>query len=212
MMPKDDLLAFWREPTPDGNNPAGFLAATDRSRILAKLIDGPRTGRILEVGCGPGRNLAHLANLGYKHLEGVEINPHSVSLLRETYPELEHATIHEGAAEDVLPTLTRPYRIIYTMAFLEHLHPESHRVFSDICRLARHWIVAVEPTRGHHSTRQHPYNIRHRFEERGAELLAAHDLSAPEWQPNDLPTYTAWVFAAPANVTVDHADTLSTAA
>lgn len=211
MMPRDDLLEFWRSPVPDGNNPTDFLDATDRSRILGKLIDAPRTSRILEVGCGPGRNLAHLANLGYKRLEGVEINPHSIALLRTAYPELRRATIHEGAAEDVLPRL-KLYRVVYTMAFLEHLHPESHRVFWYICRLATHSIIAVEPTKGHESTRQHPYNIRHRFEQCGAKLVAAHDLSAPEWQPNDLPTYTAWVFAAPANVCPEYASPLSTTA
>ena len=60
--------------------------------MASLLQDLPHDARILEVGCGVGHNLAYLHDLGYHHLEGIEISKPVVDVLRETYPQLADAT------------------------------------------------------------------------------------------------------------------------
>lgn len=192
-MPRDTLLDFWRQPTPDGNWPTSFVFPTWRSEILSRLVGeiplGPAC-RIMEVGCNCGRNLAHLMDKGYTNLEGVEISPYAVELLRGTYPQLAGTPIHVGAAEDVLPTRVGPYDLIFTMAVLEHIHPESTVVFDEMARLAD-TILAIEPAYGHTSTRQHPHDLQAIFEERGMVLTSTESLNGTH---PDFADYAAWVF------------------
>lgn len=145
MMEQPSLHAFWRQDAPEGNAPQDYFEPQVRSRVLAELIgELPTDRRILEIGCNVGRNLAHLADLGYRHLEGVEISPHAVELLRENYPQLADSPVHLGAAEDVLPRLAGPYDLVFTMAVLEHIHPDSRVVFEQIARLGSA-VLAIEP-------------------------------------------------------------------
>jgi SAM-dependent methyltransferase len=189
------LHAFWRQPEPDGNAPAAYVKPLDRSRVLALLLEGtPRAARILEVGCNVGRNLAYLADSGYRSLEGVEINEHAVDLLRRTYPQLADSTVYVGSAEDVLPTL-EGYDLIYTMAVLTHIHPSSTAVFDELCRLAPS-LLLIEPAPGREfdTTRAYPHDLRRLFERRGFRLVSLERLSDQRWQPVDAPDYAAWRF------------------
>lgn len=167
MMGRAELHAFFRKPNPKGNQPEGFIAPVGRSKILAKLIAGtPKDARILEVGCSVGRNLAYLADEGYTRLEGVEISSHATQLLRDTYPQLKRAKIHTGAAEDILPLLKGPYDLIFTMAFLSMVHPDSIDVFDEIGRLTD-TVLAIEPMIPVQSSRHYPHDLGRLFEERG---------------------------------------------
>lgn len=142
--PPERLHEFWRQPAPPGNDPEDYLKPGQRSRALERLLEGTPTGaRILEIGCNVGRNLAHLADQGYTNLEGVEINPHAVALLRKSYPQLAETPVHIGPAEEVLPTLEAPLDVIYTMAVLTHIHPDGSVVFDEMARLAKQ-LVLVE--------------------------------------------------------------------
>jgi SAM-dependent methyltransferase len=191
-----ELHEFWRQAEPEDNEPLAYTKPVDRSRVLSLILaDVPRNARVLEVGCNVGRNLAYLADSGYTALEGLEINPHAVSLLRETYPQLDDTPIHLGAAEELLPELAGPYDLVYTMAVLEHIHPSSTVVFDEICRLAD-TILAIEPARGREflSSRQYPHDFRRVFRQRGMELASFEPLCDERWQPNDLGAYAAWRF------------------
>lgn len=191
IMKRDDLLNFWQTEAPEGNVPADYIAPVERSEALLKLVQFlPADARILEVGCNVGRNLAFLFNAGYRNVEGVEISPHAVNLLRETFPELDGTTIHLGAAEDVLPTLeTAAFDLVFTMAVMEHIHPDSSNVFDDIARLSDH-VLAIEPTRRHATSRQYPHDPDAIFRSRGFRLASA----TPMTGVPGLATYTARLF------------------
>lgn len=47
-----------------------------------------RNARILEAGCGSGRVVKHLHDLGYRRVEGVELNQAAVSWVNRQFPEL----------------------------------------------------------------------------------------------------------------------------
>lgn len=192
----ESLHRHWTAEAPRGGEPELLVERTHRSAALVRLIaDVPHDARILEVGCGPGRNLAFLFDQGWEDVEGVEINPNAVKTLRERYPQLVERPIHVGPAESVLPTL-EPYDLVFTMAVLEHIHPSSSVVFDEIARLGRE-VLAIEP-RGHSSRRQHPHDVPALFESRGFRLVSATPMSEmPETADDPYlgPDYVAWRFA-----------------
>lgn len=170
MMGRDELHDFWRQPQPEGNVPTGFITPVGRSQALLTFLDDlPRQSTVLEVGCNVGRNLNHLAAAGFTSLAGVEISEHAVDLLHATYPALAEADIHVGAAEDILPTL-EPFDVVFTMAVLEHIHPDSVGVFDEIARLTTGRLVTIEP-RHHLSSRQYPYDVPRIFKARGMRMV-----------------------------------------
>jgi SAM-dependent methyltransferase len=196
IMERDRLLDFWRSPEPEGNVPAQYLDAPGRSRVLVELLEAvPKSSRILEVGCNVGRNLAHLTDCGYTRLEGVEISPHAVELLRESYPQLAETPIHLGSAEEVLPRLDG-YDLVFTMAVLEHIHPDSSAVFDEIARLGR-TVLTIEPAPGHihSSSRQFPHDLSAVFESGGMKLISTIPLAKHPMVAGDpLAGYAAWRF------------------
>jgi SAM-dependent methyltransferase len=189
---RDSLREFWTQPAPEGNVPSDYIGHTARSELLLELIDDlPAEARIVEVGCNVGRNLAWLHDHGRTRLTGVEINPHAVALLRETYPQLADVQVHVGPAEEVLPTLPDDSAdLVFTMAVLEHVHPDSTVIFDRMTAIAPR-VLAIEPP-GTASHRQFAHDVVDVFTSRGMDLVAEQPLvDRPE---TDLQTYVAWTF------------------
>jgi len=108
--------------------------------------------KVLELGCNAGANLETLRLLGFTRLAGVEINPEAVNLMKSVFPDLYRNTnINVGSLEDKLPLLaTDSSDVIFTMAVLMHVHPKSKRIFSEMVRVSRRYIVTVEPEFANH--------------------------------------------------------------
>lgn len=192
------LREFWTQPHPEGNDPADYIVETNRSELLGELIaEVPKDARILEVGCNVGRNLAWLVDHGWSNVEGVEISPHAVELLRSTYPQLASAVVHVGAAEDILPGLPDDgFDLVFTMAVLEHIHPTSGVVFDRIATLAPR-VLAIEP-KGHQSHRQFAHDIPAVFSRRGLRLESAQFVGNHRLADPSIRDYTAWTFVREA--------------
>lgn len=175
VLPKDDLHAFWRDPDAP-NRPEQYFTHTGRSRFLIEFIKpfvGPDPS-VLEIGCNVGRNLAYFHDAGYQRLTGIEINGDALRLLRTTYPELaEAATLINAPVEDAIPLIPdRSVDLVFTMAVLEHIHPDREWILDDMVRIVRKTIVTVEDEHGvssHHT----PRDYRQVFESRGL-VQAAH--------------------------------------
>jgi len=174
---KASLHEFWRQPTPPGNDPNDYIRATGRSEALLELVsDLPADAHILEVGCNVGRNLAYLYDHGYTNLAGVEINPHAVELLRKTFPQLADVPVHIGAAGDRLPELgDDSFDLVYTMAVIEHIHPDESDMFDHMVRIGKQ-ILAIEPP-GRLSHRQFPHDVPEVFGSRGMKLVSARSMA-----------------------------------
>ena len=102
---------------------------------------------LLELGCNSGSNLETLRLLGYKRLAGLEINSTAVELMSRVFPDLyKDVTLKIGSLEDTLPLLPMDScDVVFTMAVLMHVHPNSNGIFSEIIRVARKYVVTVEP-------------------------------------------------------------------
>jgi SAM-dependent methyltransferase len=65
----------------------GELAARPYDRAVLSLFASSVSGRVLDVGCGPGRISAFLAGLGVE-VSGVDLSPGMVAAARRTHPDL----------------------------------------------------------------------------------------------------------------------------
>lgn len=146
-----------------------YLNLHEVSTYLTSLIGGlwPLWYGILELGCGPGRNLASLRQAGYQNVAGIEINPRSVMLARNHFPEIADR-IHVGSIEEKLIGFFS-CDAIFTQGVLMHIPPESDHIFrliSDKARLAL-LVNEVEAGGGMQSNLRFMRNYREIFEPLG---------------------------------------------
>lgn len=178
---------------------------SSRSHSLVNILS-PLIGKddsILEIGCNIGRNLNHLWQVGYKNLRGMEISQYVVKRLRSEYPDLAMVPVEIGPAELSIQRYgTRSVDVIFTMAVLEHLHPDCKSLFMEIARVARKYVLAIEPRRGKRSHMQHPWDIEKEFTAVGLTCVAIQPWSAlwegaltieNEWA-DDMHAYDAFLF------------------
>lgn len=172
MKSRKELLAYWRNPDPS-NIPGRYLssARAERSEFLVNLllsIGVTSNHTILEIGCNSGRNLMHLWKAGYRRLKGIEINPEAVKLMHDRLPYLK-ADVRVGPVEKVLPKI-EAVDVIFTLAVLVHIHPESEFIFREMVNRARRYIVTIEDehTEG---TRHCARNYQEVFESLGMKQI-----------------------------------------
>ena len=166
----DSLLKFWLNPL-EGNQPKDYLQGAARSQLLLALVKtlDPQPKLILEIGCGPGRNLAVLYDAGYKQLAGIDVNPASIELMIAHYPQMKDTGAVIGRAEDFLPCiLDKGYDLVFTMATAQHFPNAS--VFKEIARVTRQHLITVEDEK-HYTPIHFPRNYRTVYEALGFKQL-----------------------------------------
>lgn len=140
---RQELHDYWRSSQ---QPPLVYAVANkERSVRLVELVQQyVRSGRILEIGTNVGRNLHYLHAAGFTNLEGIEISPSAVAMLRDAFPELSNIAIHVSAVEDIIGGFSdKSFECVFTMAVLEHLHHDSEWIFAHMARIAR-CIITVE--------------------------------------------------------------------
>ena len=150
---EDDCRKFWSTEVnqyDNSNEPQQYSSkSTKLIKFMAKFWKPhvENEHKVLELGCNAGANLETLRLLGFTRLAGVEINPEAVKLMSSVFPDLyRDVNVKIGSLEDRLPLLaTDSSDVIFTMAVLMHVHPKSYRIFSDIVRVAKRFVVTVEP-------------------------------------------------------------------
>jgi len=147
MKTHNELMDYWRSP-PDENTPNRYVDNSrnqKRSQFLYDVFQeigvSPKH-TILEMGCNMGRNLNVLWHEGYRKLYGIEINPDAYFLMKEKYPDMA-AKIRIDSIESAIKTF-RTVHVIFSMAVLMHLHPDSNWVFEEMVKRAKRWIITIE--------------------------------------------------------------------
>lgn len=116
----------------EGQERTDFLV--DKVKSLGCTSDA----NILELGCNIGRNLEGLRQAGFTNLHGVEINANTKHIREDVYPELaEVGNFTYLPIEEYLETNPEPFDLVYTMAVLEHIHPDSEWVFAELHKLVK---------------------------------------------------------------------------
>ena len=177
-MVRQTLLKYWNNPPPEDNNcpmdyygPSGWFRSAHLSFYLANIPDLLKEAKILEIGSGVGRNLAVLKFAGYENLTGVELSQASIDTMRDLMPILNFTPVHQGPAEEVLYSMAPDsFDLVFTMAVLEHLPPESEHVFEQIVKITKTYLLTIEDEVCV-SSRHFPRNYKRVFEPLGLKEI-----------------------------------------
>ncbi len=145
-----DILEYWRKPDDEFNRPELYASddALERSAYLARLIQThcPSVRSALEVGCNIGRNLNYLHSQLGLEVAALEISAHALELLKATYPGIANIALYDGdAAVRIAEIGNDRYDLVYSMAVLMHMHPDSPAsLWEDIARVANTHVITIE--------------------------------------------------------------------
>lgn len=205
IVPLLQLYDFMSQEQPMGQYYPTAPKWSSRSQTILNLLSPliSKDDSILEIGCNTGRNLNHLWQAGYKNVCGMEISEHAVKRLRAEYPCLSLTPIDIGPAElSIQKYDSGSIDILFTMSTLEQLHPDSRLLFKEIARVARKYVLAIEPRQGKRSHMQYPWDIESEFAAVGlihidtkpwSELWAGELTPENEWA-EDMRNYDAFLF------------------
>lgn len=145
MKDRQYVHSYWKNP-PSQNRPERYLVKKNSGNIVSLALKySPPPSAVLEVGCNVGRNLFNLWSNGYRDLSGVEINPDALKVMRSSYPELDTATAYPGQVEEIILKLPDGgYDLIFSMAVLCHIHPDSEFIFGEMVRCTKKYIITIE--------------------------------------------------------------------
>jgi len=120
----------------------------ETSRLIGDILSESlsRDAVVLELGCGSGRHLKHLADRGFENLSGVDINAEAFDTMREAYPTLAaDGTFHCSPIEDIVEEFDDgQFDAVYSVETLQHLHPDTEWVFAEIARITGEILVTAE--------------------------------------------------------------------
>lgn len=141
-----------------------YFGPNETSAIIRDILGEylSRDAAVLELGCGSGRHLAHLADNGFENLFGVDINAEAFDTMRETYPTLTaDGTFHCGPIEEVIEDFADgQFDAVYSVETLQHLHPDVEWIFEEVARVTDDLLVTAEieePIRGSSSEKDVNY-------------------------------------------------------
>lgn len=161
---------YWKKPEDKENLPESYMTPVARSEFLVELFNenikqDRANKKILEIGCNVGRNLNFLLNAGYKNLAGVEINEGATTLMKKVYPETaEQTKIYNNSIEDEIKNFEdNAFDAVFTMAVLEHIHPESEWIFSEIARITKNYLFTIEDEKSTKCYGRFPRNYKEIF-------------------------------------------------
>jgi SAM-dependent methyltransferase len=166
IVPRLQLYDFLSQRRPEGQYYATTPKWSARSQTIINELSPfiAKEDNILEIGCNMGRNLNHLWQAGFKNLRGIEISEHAVNRLRIEYPCLAMTQVDIGPAELAIQKYGKnSIDVIFTVSVLEELHPDCKFLFSEVARVARKYVLAIEPRHGKRSHMQYPWDIKNEF-------------------------------------------------
>jgi SAM-dependent methyltransferase len=170
---KQILHEYWKQPWDGFNLPESYLDSKmtrPRSQLLTKLVRAHATQdmKILEIGCGVGRNLNYLFQAGFRKLEGLEISAKAIDVLRKSYPDMAlRINIYHDALEDKIEQFEDgEFDLVYTMAVLSFIHTDSEWTFKEIARIAKSLLIVIEDEKAI-SWRHFPRNYKSILESLG---------------------------------------------
>ncbi|WP_435974751.1 class I SAM-dependent methyltransferase [Streptomyces sp. Qhu_M48] len=129
---------WWDGFYADRDKPVPFFVAKPDENLVSYVERGllPAGGRVLDLGCGPGRNALHLASLGYR-VDAVDLSPTAIRWAEERAREAGAAGIRfvRGDAFAADTALDGPYDLVHDSGCFHHLPP--HRRVSYLALLDR---------------------------------------------------------------------------
>lgn len=145
----DDVRREWADRSGEYSPAYYAYRGPDETSEAVRAVLGEHCSTdasVMELGCGPGRHLAHLHDAGFSALSGLDVNSEAFDVLAEEYPELWSAGEFVCAAiESAVPEYADDqFDAVYSVETLQHVHPDEAWVFAEIVRITDELLVIVE--------------------------------------------------------------------
>jgi 2-polyprenyl-3-methyl-5-hydroxy-6-metoxy-1,4-benzoquinol methylase len=130
----DDFLRepkeFWENFYVDRNKEIPFFKIKGPDENLVEYIENELIvpGRVLELGCGPGRNAIYMAQKGYK-VDAIDISENAIEWARERANEVGVDISFHGTSLFDLNFEPNYYDLIYDCGLLHHLAPHRRLTY-----------------------------------------------------------------------------------
>ncbi len=120
-------IQFWDNMYRDLTAPTMFGNGQPSASVAAAAGRLPRGARVLDVGCGDGRNVLYLASLGY-HVTALDISPVAIAKVQQF--AAERGLTVDAAAQDLREmTFDADYDLIVSMGCLHWVAREAWESF-----------------------------------------------------------------------------------
>jgi SAM-dependent methyltransferase len=163
--------------------------AYKRAKFLDTFLRAmPIAGKaVLEVGCGPGGNLAELAKLGPRRLAGCDISPAMLELAARNTAGAGEIAFAETDGK-TLPFADREFDVTFTATVLQHNKDDAllNELLGEICRVTGETVYLFEDTS---TQRRERYSAALRPVEDYARMCASRGFELEEAKP--LPVYAS---------------------
>lgn len=91
-----------------------------RKCFFGEWVQTQDNSNVLELGCGPTSSLAFIR---YHSYHGIDINPQHIAQHQSKISPTVH--FETGAAQDVVPHLSKTFDVVLALGFLHHLNDKS---------------------------------------------------------------------------------------
>jgi SAM-dependent methyltransferase len=141
----DESRRYWEERGGEGYEQEAFSrewmeAAQKTLRAVWDRLSADQVRSVLEVGCGPGRNLTVLQEFGVPSLLGLDFSFPQLKLSRARGFPVGHATAK------VLPVRSKSVDAVLFGQVLIHVPPPIGPAIEEAVRAARRYVVLLEET------------------------------------------------------------------
>lgn len=111
---EEELIEAWQWHSPPLRN---------LDNLILSLLGGRAAGRTLDLGCGSGRLISRLANLG-SEVEGIDAEPRAIEIGKRLLIDRRNVSLYCGDAfDDSHPVNSRLYDTVVCSEVLEHIAP-----------------------------------------------------------------------------------------
>ncbi|MFB7585830.1 class I SAM-dependent methyltransferase [Streptomyces sp. NPDC056169] len=127
---------WWDGFYADRDKPVPFFVPKPDENLVSYVEQGllPAGGRVLDLGCGPGRNSLYLASLGYA-VDAVDLSATAIAWAEERAREAGAKGVRFVCGDAFTAALDGPYDLVYDSGCFHHLPP--HRRVSYLALLDR---------------------------------------------------------------------------
>jgi SAM-dependent methyltransferase len=163
----DDLLAdkggaWWSEFFADRSKPCPFFVEWPDESLAEWLADGRLApGRVLELGCGNGRNATHLAGLGCR-VDAVDFSARAIEWARERAKSAGASVAFQCCSIFDATFPQGSYDLVYDSGCFHHLPPHRRQDYVELVHRAlkpggSYGLVCFRPEGGSGYTDQQVY-------------------------------------------------------
>lgn len=123
---------------------------------LLEIVPVARDALVLELGCGSGRNLALLKEMGFTHLKGVDFSETQVEFCKKNGFDVQLMDISELEFPD------NSFDLVFTNSVLLHVPPDNiERVMKEAVRVSKSIVAFREHSYGEEVFKGHVYKYNY---------------------------------------------------